>query len=135
MRHFTDTLFEDLAMTAIPDETTYYRIEVFDDMNKNQGGLFRGLKVLLDQLWEADDEKYDYINEPLSWLEYKTPYPDNLDNPKIKFAYKHSFYNKYIDFFKDIEAELNAVSWSMSTNKLSRPEKIVYEDNVQIAYI
>ena len=134
MKHFSDALFEDIKSEQEAN-TVYYRIEVFNDMDEPQGGLFRGLKALLDSLWETDDERYDYINEPLSWLEYSTPYPDNLDNPKIKFAYKQDFYTKYLEYFKDIEVELNKLDWSMKINKLAQPEKIIYEDDVQIAYI
>ena len=133
MKHFSDALFEDLSNNI--QNTIYYRIEIFDENNKLRGGLFRGLKTLLDNLYKADDEKYDYINEPLSWLEYNTPYPDNLNNPKIKFAYKQEFYIKYLEYFKDIEAELNALDWSIKTTKLTKPEKVIYEDDVQIAYI
>jgi hypothetical protein len=132
MKHFTDALFKDMLRE---EDQVYYHIEVFNENNVYQGGLFRGLKKLLDTLWEADDERYDYINEPLSWLEYNTPYPNNLDDPKIKFAYKQDFYTNYIEYFKDLEAELNELGWLMSTTKLNKPAKIIYEDDVQIAYI
>ena len=134
MIHFSDALFEGIANVQENTET-YYRIEVFNDNDEPQGGLFRGLKVLLDNLWEADDERYDYINEPLSWLEYNTPYPDSLNDPKIKFAYKQNFYNSYLEYFKDIEAELTKLDWSVKAIKLSRPEKVIYEDDVQIAFV
>lgn len=134
MRHFSDALFEGID-SAQENNAVYYRIEIFNDNDEPQGGLFRGLKVLLGDLWEADDERYDYINEPLSWLEYNTPYPDNLDDPKIKFAYKQKFYSSYLEYFKDIEAELNKLDWSVKTIELSRPEKVIYEDDVQIAFI
>ena len=127
-------LYEHLD-SLIEEASAYYRIEVFDDNDELQGGLFRGLKILLDNLWEADDERYDYINEPLSWLERNTPYPESLDDPKIKFAYKQTFYTKNIEYFKDLEAELNELGWSMSINKLTRPAEILYEDDTQIAYI
>lgn len=127
-------LYEHLN-SLLEEDSVYYRIEVFNDNDELQGGLFRGLKVLLNNLWEADDERYDYINEPLSWLEYNTPYPENLDDPKIKFAYKQAFYMKYIEYFKDIEVELNGLGWSMNINKLTRPEKVIYEDDTQIAFI
>lgn len=132
MKHFSDALIEDITNE---EAFTYYRCEVFDDNNTLRGGLFRGLKRLLDNLWEADDERYEYINEPLSYLEYKTPYPDGLDDAKIKFAYKHDFYSKHIEYFWDIEEELKKLGWSMSIIKIDKPEKIVYEDDVQIAYL
>lgn len=64
-----------------------------------------------------------------------TPYPSGLDNPKIKFAYKQDFWIKIIEDIKDIEANLNEIDWSINITKLSLPPNIVYEDDVQIAYI
>lgn len=134
MKHFTDALFEELAKVQ-DTNSTYYHIEVFNEDNEPQGGIFRGTNKLLKALYNTDDEHYDYVNEALYWLEIKTPFPDGLDDPKIKFAYKCEFYDKNIGLFKDFEAELNAVDWSMVINKFNRPEKIVYEDDTQIAYI
>lgn len=123
-------------LTKLYEENqAYYRVEVFDDNGNAQGGLFRGIGKLLKKLWDEDDELYDYINEPLSKLEYMTPYPSGLDNPKIKFAYKHDFLIKIIEDIKDIEANLNEIDWSINITKLSLPPNIVYEDDVQIAYI
>lgn len=117
------------------ENSTYYRIEVFDNQNTLQGGLFRGLNKLLKELWNADDELYDYINEPLSRLEYATPYPNNLENPKIKFAYKQEAWVNLIEDIKDIDVELNKIGWSLNVTKLARPINIIYEDNMQIAFI
>lgn len=123
-------------LDKILEETSaYYRIEVFNEDGEYQGGIFRGTNKLLKALWDADDWHYDNINEPLSRLEYATPYPDGLDDPKIKFAYKQSFYISYEEDLKDLEAELNEVGWSMKINKMQRPVEIIYEDDTQIAYV
>ena len=117
------------------ENSAYYRVEVFDNRNVLQGGLFRGLNGLLKELWKADDELYDYINEPLSRLEYATPYPDNLENPKIKFAYKQEAWVNLIEDIRDIDTELNKIGWSLNITKLTQPTNIIYEDDVQIAFI
>lgn len=113
----------------------YYRFEVFDDKGQNKGGIFRGLNQLLKDLWEEDSEYYDYINDPLSKLEWLTPNPENIDDINTKFAYKESFYNQNKELFEDIEYALSEIGWELATIELSRPNTIIYEDNTQIAYI
>ena len=119
----------------LEEVSSYYRIEIFNEDGEYQGGIFRGTNKLLKALWDADDWHYDYINEPLSRLEYATPYPEGLDNPKIKFAYKQSFYTNYEKDLEDLAIELKEVGWSIKINKIQRPKEIVYEDDTQIAYI
>jgi hypothetical protein len=136
----SNAVWEDLKTcnhldNVLEEASNYYRIEVFDENDEPQGGIFRGTNKLLKALWDADDWRYDNINEPLSKLEYATPYPEGLDDPKIKFAYKQNFYTNNEEDLKDLEAELSEVSWSMNINKIQRPAKVVYEDDTQIAYV
>ena len=84
----------------------YIRMEVINSNGEVVGGLFRGLKHLLDDLWESDDPIYDDLNEPLSRLEYITPYPNSLDNKGAKFAYTKEFYQDNIEEFNLIQQEV-----------------------------
>lgn len=113
----------------------YVRMEVINPDGKVVGGLFRGLKYLLDDLWESDDPMYDDLNEPLSRLEYITPYPNNLDNKGAKFAYTKEFYQDNIEEFKDIEYVLSELGWDITMTSIDNVDKILYRDDVQIAYL
>lgn len=117
------------------DVDTYHRFEVVDDQGINQGGIFRGLNKLLNELWNEDSLLYDELNEPLSELEYLTPYPDGLEDTRIKFAYKSKFYTDNSELFDDIEYTLNELGWNIVKVDISKPSNIVYEDESQIAYI
>ena len=119
----TDNVFSD-----------YVRMEVIDSNGEVVGGLFRGLKQLLDDLWESDDPMYDDLNEPLSRLEYITPYPDGLDSKGAKFAYTKEFYQDNIEEFKDIEYVLLELGWDIVTKEINDVNEILYEDDIQIAY-
>ena len=113
----------------------YYRFEVRDSYGQNRGGIFRGLNNLIQELWDDDSWLYDDLNTPVSKLEYLTPNPTNITDPETKFAYKQSFYNENEELFEDIEYTLNELEWSLVTIELKRPANIVYEDQVQIAFI
>lgn len=86
-------------------------------------------------MWDDDSWLYDDLNTPVSKLEYLTPNPTNITDPETKFAYKQSFYNENEELFEDIEYTLNELEWSLVTIELKRPANIVYEDQVQIAFI
>jgi len=113
---------------------TYFRVEVFHD-GKHIGGLFRGLNDLINDLYEADDPYYDYLNDPLSELEYKTTFPKNFDNKDAIFAYKEDKYEELEETILDLQYALNEIGWDIKIKEISRPKNIVYEDNEQIAYI
>lgn len=132
--NFTN-IYEQLDKLFEHTDSYYYRVEVFDNNFKEQGGLFRGLGKLLKDLWDNDNDYYDDINEPLSRLEYLTPYPDGLDDTKIKFAYKQDFWNDIIEEIEDIKISIAKVDWSLKVSKLQQPSNIIYEDYAQIAYI
>lgn len=113
---------------------TYFRVEVFND-GKHVGGLFRGLNDLINDLYEADDPYYDYLNDPLSYLEYKTTFPKNFDNKDAIFAYKEGKYEELEETILDLQYALNEIGWDIKIKEISRPKNIVYEDDEQIAYI
>lgn len=117
------------------DLNSYIRFEVLDENGINQGGLFRGLNNLLKDLWEQDAWEYDDLNYPLSELESLTPYPENLSDKRIKFAYTRKFVNEHQELFADIEYVLNNLGWELDTISISDPSNIIYEDNTQIAYM
>lgn len=112
----------------------FYRVEVFND-NIYVGGLFRGLNDLINDLYDADDPLYDYINNPLSELEYKTYYPKDFLYTDAIFAYKENKYKELEETILDLKAELNSIGWDLDIKIINRPENIVYEDDQQIAYI
>lgn len=116
------------------EDSQYVRFEVVDENGNVQGGLFRGLNQLLKNMWDEDNYLYDELNEPLSKLEYITPYPENIENSKTKFAYSHKFYKDNIELFNDIESVLNELGWTIKNYSFNKPSNIVYEDDIQIAY-
>ena len=111
----------------------FYRITVINPDGK-EAGLFRGLNKLLKRLWDNDDEIYDEINYPLSELEELTHYPENFNNKRAIFAYKEDKFNQIKDTLLDLEYALNAIHWEVKITKIRRPDKVVYEDEDQIAY-
>lgn len=113
----------------------YYRFEVIDEYGENKGGIFRGLNMLIKQLWDEDNYLYDDLNNPISELEYLTPCPKNINDAKTIFAYKEKFYNENKELISDINYVLNELGWKLKTIKMNRPTNIVYEDEVQIGYI
>ena len=118
-----------------PENDKYYRIEVLNEKDNLVGGLFRGLNDLINDLWDADDPLYDYINNPLSELEYKTYYPKDFLYTDAIFAYKENKYKELEETILDLKAELNSIGWDLDIKIINRPENIVYEDDQQIAYI
>ena len=121
-------LYEDI-------QDKYYRFEVIDEYGENKGGIFRGLNMLIKQLWDEDNYLYDDLNNPISELEYLTPCPKNINDAKTIFAYKEKFYNENKELISDINYVLNELGWKLKTIKMNRPTNIVYEDDVQIGYI
>lgn len=111
----------------------FYRITVINPDGK-EAGLFRGLNKLLKRLWDNDDEIYDEINYPLSELEDLTHYPENFNNKRAIFAYKEDKFNQIKDTLLELEYVLNAIHWEVKITKIRRPDKVVYEDDDQIAY-
>lgn len=116
---------------------TYYRFEVFDHNNRKiSGGLFRGLNKFLEKLYREDDPAYEDLNYWVAHLEYVTPFPENFNNKRAKFAYKESFVNKYKDHFDKISELLDNLDWELLDTKVQvKNSDIVYEDDTQIAYI
>ena len=111
----------------------FYRITVINPDGK-EAGLFRGLNKLLKRLWDNDDEIYDEINYPLSELEELTHYPENFNNKRAIFAYKEDKFNQIKNTLLDLEYILNAIYWEVKITKIRRPDKVIYEDEDQIAY-
>ena len=118
-----------------PENDKYYRIEILNEKNNLVGGLFRGLNDLINDLWDADDPLYDYINSPLSELEYKTYYPKDFLYTDAIFAYKENKYKELEETILDLQYALNEIGWNLAIKIINRPENIVYEDDEQIAYI
>lgn len=112
----------------------FYRVEVFND-NIYVGGLFRGLNDLINDLYDADDPYYDYLNDPLSELEYKTTFPKNFDHKDVIFAYKENKYKELEETILDLQYALNEIGWDLKVREIAKPKNIIYEDDEQIAYI
>ena len=138
-----DNTAKELSLEALSESSNpeiFYRITVINPDGK-EAGLFRGLNNLMDDLWdrslEDDDaeEAWEEINEPLSILNEYTKNPDNFpQNTNAIFAYKENTFNKFEQQFEDLKYGLNLVGWNLKITKIYRPDKIIYEDDDQIAY-
>ena len=126
----------DLKESSQTKNDTYYRFEVLDhNSRKISGGLFRGLNEFLEKLYSEDNPVYDDLNYWVAHLEYVTPFPENFNNSKAKFAYKESFVNKFKDHFDNISELLDELDWELLDTKIQvKNSDIVYEDDAQIAY-
>lgn len=112
----------------------YYRFTIGDSYG-DTGSFFRSLNNILDAYYEEGDE-YSQLDEAAYELELITPAPPEGKIVKNSlFAYKKSFVNKNKEKFSNIKKALENLGYKLITTKIKNPSNIIYEDEVQIAYI
>ena len=122
----------------------YYRLEI-DGM----GSFYRSIDKIIKELRDSeDDDDYDLgnnIDGLLGDLEAELPYPDNIKDNRIKFAYTRHGYNnlKNIDSYLSNNKALDDLKELLSDYGVNLIIKelivnsncIVYKDDYQIGYI
>lgn len=101
------------------------------------GGLFMATGKLLRELYQNDSEYYDDINYYLSQIEFLIDAPDlDYNHSKYEFAFKQSFVNKKLtDLIDKLNYYLNLIDYEIIKEVITiDSDKIVYEDDKQIAY-
>jgi hypothetical protein len=119
------------------NKKVYYRYVIYDNYNKETlGGLFRGIKKVLDILDEEGSyEDYEDINTLESKLEYILQYPNISNADNIVFYYTETGNTKAeqtINEMNDILSDHNII---IKKFELRNPTNIVYTDKDQIAIL
>ena len=127
--------------------STYYRLVVNDpdyQLSKTgKAGLFTGVGIILECIddWCEDedeaDEIYDELTQIFNILERELANPPSNKIPKeAKFAYKEDTYNKYFDYFDELDDIIRSLDMGFSIEiEEVQPNEIIWEDKDQIAYI
>lgn len=117
------------------DNEDYYRFTIKNEHGRDMGSFFRVIDKILTPYYDETSPLYD-INYDMYEIELDTPIPpDDKITRNTQFAYKKSFVDKHKEEFEDLETNLKEIGYGLITNKFKRPDNIVYEDDVQIAYI
>lgn len=125
------------SLNESTDTEDYYRFTIRDEDNQDMGGFFRALNNILGDSYDYEEGSDSAsLDADMYELELATPIPpkDKL-TIDIIFAYKKAFVDQHKKEFNNIRKDLRNLGYKLISTKLKRPSNVIYEDDVQIAYI
>ena len=123
------------SLNEAADNEDYYRFTIKNRNGRDMGSFSRVISKLLPSYYDENSPLYD-IDYDMYTIELDTPIPpDDKITKDARFAYKRSFVDKHKEEFEDLELNLKEIGYGLITKKFKRPDNIIYEDDVQIAYI
>ncbi len=123
------------SLNEAADNEDYYRFTIKNRNGRDMGKFSRVISKLLPSYYDENSPLYD-IDYDMYTIELDTPIPpDNKITKDARFAYKKSFVDKHKEEFEDLELNLKEIGYGLITKRFKRPSNIIYEDDVQIAYI
>ena len=119
------------------DNEDYYRFTIKDEGNQDMGGFFRALNTILGDAYDYEEgSDFASLDADMYELELDTPIPPEAKiTDGTTFAYKKSFIDSHKKEFDNIRRDLENLGYKLVPTKIKKPNNIIYEDDVQIAYI
>lgn len=125
------------ALKEAANTEDYYRFTIKDEGNQDMGGFFMALNNILGDAYDYEEgSDFASLDADMYELELDTPIPpESKITDDTTFAYKKSFIDSHKKEFNNIRKDLRKLGYKLISTKLERPSNVIYEDDVQIAYI